>query len=399
MDELYDNGMEREIREKVRQNLDINTSLSDVKVLETIREIICDKGKDISIGIEKRKILERRIFNSLRRLDILQEFLEDEDITEIMINGSKHIFIEKNGELIETNQTFYSKEVLEDIIQKIAGSQNKIINETNPIIDTRLSDGSRVNIVLEPISIYGSTITIRKFPKAPMTLDKLLEFNTISMEIYDFLEKIVKAKYNIFISGGTSSGKTSFLNALIGKIPPEERVICIEDSAELSIKDIKNIVRLESRDKNIEGKNEITIRDLVKTSLRMRPDRLVVGECRGAETFEMLQAMNTGHDGGMSTGHGNSPKDMIGRLISMSLMAENLPLSVIKHQISSGIEIMVHLERLKNGKRRLIEISEIDGIENEEIKMHKIFSYKGEDKKWEKVGNIVHKDKLTKIEE
>lgn len=371
MDELYDNGMEREIREKVRQNLDINTSLSDVKVLETIREIICDKGKDISIGIEKRKILERRIFNSLRRLDILQEFLEDEDITEIMINGSKHIFIEKNGELIETNQTFYSKEVLEDIIQKIAGSQNKIINETNPIIDTRLSDGSRVNIVLEPISIYGSTITIRKFPKAPMTLDKLLEFNTISMEIYDFLEKIVKAKYNIFISGGTSSGKTSFLNALIGKIPPEERVICIEDSAELSIKDIKNIVRLESRDKNIEGKNEITIRDLVKTSLRMRPDRLVVGECRGAETFEMLQAMNTGHDGGMSTGHGNSPKDMIGRLISMSLMAENLPLSVIKHQISSGIEIMVHLERLKNGKRRLIEISEIDGIENEEIKMHK----------------------------
>lgn len=399
MDELYDNGMEREIREKVRQNLDINTSLSDVKVLETIREIICDKGKDISIGIEKRKILERRIFNSLRRLDILQEFLEDEDITEIMINGSKHIFIEKNGELIETNQTFYSKEVLEDIIQKIAGSQNKIINETNPIIDTRLSDGSRVNIVLEPISIYGSTITIRKFPKAPMTLDKLLEFNTISMEIYDFLEKIVKAKYNIFISGGTSSGKTSFLNALIGKIPPEERVICIEDSAELSIKDIKNIVRLESRDKNIEGKNEITIRDLVKTSLRMRPDRLVVGECRGAETFEMLQAMNTGHDGGMSTGHGNSPKDMIGRLISMSLMAENLPLSVIKHQISSGIEIMVHLERLKNGKRRLIEISEIDGIENEEIKMHKIFSYKGEDKKWEKVGNIVNKDKLTKIEE
>ncbi len=399
MDELYDNGMEREIREKVRQNLDINTSLSDVKVLETIREIICDKGKDISIGIERRKILERRIFNSLRRLDILQEFLEDEDITEIMINGSKHIFIEKNGELIETNQTFYSKEVLEDIIQKIAGSQNKIINETNPIIDTRLSDGSRVNIVLEPISIYGSTITIRKFPKAPMTLDKLLEFNTISMEIYDFLEKIVKAKYNIFISGGTSSGKTSFLNALIGKIPPEERVICIEDSAELSIKDIKNIVRLESRDKNIEGKNEITIRDLVKTSLRMRPDRLVVGECRGAETFEMLQAMNTGHDGGMSTGHGNSPKDMIGRLISMSLMAENLPLSVIKHQISSGIEIMIHLERLKNGKRRLIEISEIDGIENEEIKMHKIFSYKGEDKKWEKVGNIVHKDKLTKIEE
>lgn len=399
MDELYDNCMEREIREKVRQNLDINTSLSDVKVLETIREIICDKGKDISIGIEKRKILERRIFNSLRRLDILQEFLEDEDITEIMINGSKHIFIEKNGELIETNQTFYSKEVLEDIIQKIAGSQNKIINETNPIIDTRLSDGSRVNIVLEPISIYGSTITIRKFPKDPMTLDKLLEFNTISMEIYDFLEKIVKAKYNIFISGGTSSGKTSFLNALIGKIPPEERVICIEDSAELSIKDIKNIVRLESRDKNIEGKNEITIRDLVKTSLRMRPDRLVVGECRGAETFEMLQAMNTGHDGGMSTGHGNSPKDMIGRLISMSLMAENLPLSVIKHQISSGIEIMIHLERLKNGKRRLIEISEIDGIENEEIKMHKIFSYKGEDKKWEKVGNIVHKDKLTKIEE
>lgn len=399
MDELYDNCMEREIREKVRQNLDINTSLSDVKVLETIREIICDKGKDISIGIEKRKILERRIFNSLRRLDILQEFLEDEDITEIMINGSKHIFIEKNGELIETNQTFYSKEVLEDIIQKIAGSQNKIINETNPIIDTRLSDGSRVNIVLEPISIYGSTITIRKFPKSPMTLDKLLEFNTISMEIYDFLEKIVKAKYNIFISGGTSSGKTSFLNALIGKIPPEERVICIEDSAELSIKDIKNIVRLESRDKNIEGKNEITIRDLVKTSLRMRPDRLVVGECRGAETFEMLQAMNTGHDGGMSTGHGNSPKDMIGRLISMSLMAENLPLSVIKHQISSGIEIMIHLERLKNGKRRLIEISEIDGIENEEIKMHKIFSYKGEDKKWEKVGNIVHKDKLTKIEE
>lgn len=399
MDELYDNCIEREIREKVRQNLDINTSLSDVKVLETIREIICDKGKDISIGIEKRKILERRIFNSLRRLDILQEFLEDEDITEIMINGSKHIFIEKNGELIETNQTFYSKEVLEDIIQKIAGSQNKIINETNPIIDTRLSDGSRVNIVLEPISIYGSTITIRKFPKAPMTLDKLLEFNTISMEIYDFLEKIVKAKYNIFISGGTSSGKTSFLNALIGKIPPEERVICIEDSAELSIKDIKNIVRLESRDKNIEGKNEITIRDLVKTSLRMRPDRLVVGECRGAETFEMLQAMNTGHDGGMSTGHGNSPKDMIGRLISMSLMAENLPLSVIKHQISSGIEIMIHLERLKNGKRRLIEISEIDGIENEEIKMHKIFSYKGEDKKWEKVGNIVHKDKLTKIEE
>lgn len=388
--------IENTIREEVRENLSLNASVSDRQVLEIIRESICDKGKDVSIGIKKRKILERRIFNSLRRLDILQEFLEDEDITEVMINGYNNIFIEKNGKVIETNRSFNDREVLEDIIQKIAGKQNKIINEINPIIDTRLSDGSRVNIVLEPISIYGSTITIRKFPKNPMTLDRLVELNTISKEIYDFLIKIVKAKYNIFISGGTSSGKTSFLNALIGKIPSNERVICIEDSAELSIKDIKNIVRLESRDKNIEGNNEITIRELVKTSLRMRPDRLIVGECRGAETFEMLQAMNTGHDGGMSTGHGNSTTDMIGRLISMSLMAENLPLSVIKRQIASGIEIVIHLERLKDGKRRLVEISEIIGFKDDEIKMHEIFSFKGDKDGWVKMSELLHQDKLKK---
>ncbi|MCR4782663.1 MAG: Flp pilus assembly complex ATPase component TadA [Lachnospiraceae bacterium] len=383
-----DKCIEKEVCDRVRGDISQSGELEDERLREVIRSAICDLAKKGSIPISKRRVIENRVFNSFRKLGVLQEFLEDDDISEIMVNRYDEIFLERKGNFVRAKNVFSSEEVYEDVIQKIVGSRNKIVNETNPIVDTRLSDGSRANIVLKPIAVGGSVLTIRKFPKKAFTMDRMVELKSIDSELKIFLRQLVERRYNIFVSGGTSSGKTTFLNALTEFIPKSERVVCIEDSCELKITDVPNLVRLESRDKNISGKNEITIRDLVRTSLRMRPDRLIVGECRGAETLEMLQAFNTGHDGGMSTGHANSTKDMISRLEGMALMAEDLPLSVIRQQIAYGIDIMIHLERRKDGRRILAEISEVRGIRNGEIVLEKIVKRDEEKDGWEWIGDI-----------
>ena len=391
MEELQEEKIVEIIRQQVKKDLDLDRELSDGEVLSTIREIICQKGKETSIGIERRKQIEKNVFYSLRKLDIIQEFLDDDNISEIMVNGPLNIFYEKNGRIQKSDKYFSEPGKLEDIIQRIVASQNKIVNESVPIVDTRLEDGSRVNIVLPPVAVDGGTISIRKFPKESIDMEKLLTLGTINEEISDFLKKAIVSRYNIFISGGTSSGKTTFLNALTEFIAPHERVITIEDSAELRVIGVQNLVRLEGRNKNLEGRLEITIRDLVRTSLRMRPDRIIVGECRGAETLEMLQAFNTGHDGGLSTGHGNSTEDMISRIISMSLMAENLPIEVIKNQIASGLDIMVHLEKMASGERRVTEIAEVRGIMNGDIQLGVLYELEGN--KWVKKDILQNKGK------
>jgi pilus assembly protein CpaF len=307
--------------------------------------------------------------------------------------------LEKDGKVFEAMSHFASEEIYEDVLQRIVGARNKIVNETMPIVDTRLEDGSRVNIVLRPIAVDGSLLTIRKFPKEPIEMETLIRYGTLNDEVADFLRKLVVSKYNIFVSGGTSSGKTTFLNCLTEFIPENERVVTMEDSAELQIRGVKNLVRMESRDRNLSGKNAIPIRNLVKTALRMRPDRMIVGECRGEETLEMLQAFNTGHDGGMSTGHGNSTEDMISRLESMSLMAEDLPLDVIRNQIASGIDIMIHLEKLANGVRKVSEISEIRGVVDGKVAIERLIVYEEEKDDWNWVGRLQNTLKLKKAGE
>lgn len=388
--------MEEKIIDDIKTNVRHRLDLEDFRDDEEVRQIIMDEvikmGKKVSLTVRERKLIENEIFNSIRRLDILQPFIEDESISEIMINGPDHIFIERDGKISETGSRFSSDEVLNDVIQRIVGDRNKIVNTTNPIVDTRLSDGSRVNIVLAPISMDGSAVTIRKFPKGRITMKFLIEKGSISMEAAKFLDYLVKARYNIFVSGGTSTGKTTFLNALTEFIPENERVISIEDSCELQLIGLPNLIRLEARSRNLEGNNEVTIRDLVKTSLRMRPDRIIVGECRGAEAAEILTSYNTGHDGGLSTAHSNSAEDMISRLESMALMAETMPLEVIRKEIASGIEIMVHLAREPDGKRVLEEISEITGIKEGKITIKRILEYrKGE---WNWVGKLEGRKKM-----
>ena len=324
----------------------------------------------------------------------MQELIDDRSVTEIMINSHKEIFVERSNHMERWQQAIESEEKLEDIIQQIVSRINRRVNTSSPIADARLPDGSRVHIVLPPIALKGSTITIRKFPE-PIDMEKMLRLRTISQEAAEFMKKMVCAGYNIFISGGTSSGKSTFLNALSGYIPADERVITIEDSAELQIRHIPNLVRLETRDKNSEGQGEITMTMLIKASLRMRPDRIIIGEVRGAEAFDMLSAMNTGHDGSLSTGHANSTADMLTRLESMILMAAELPLSAIKNQIAAGLDIMVHLTRLPNKSRRVTEISEIDGVVDGEIRLNKIFEYDADTDRLKRCGELVHKEKLV----
>ena len=394
-------NVEEEIRREVMDAIDLSIDLSDQEILELIRKRIINKSKIYPISLKERKRIENHVFNSLRKLDVLEDLLNDEEITEIMINGPDTIFIEKNGKVVQSNEKFSSEEKLNDIIQSIVANSNKIVNESNPIVDTRLEDGSRVNIVLPPAAVDYSIISIRKFPKEQMTMRRLESFGSISKEQIELLRKLVVSGYNIFVSGGTGSGKTSFLNALGEFIPSDERVITIEDSAELQLKNVENIVRLEARNANLEGKNEITIRDLLKSSLRMRPDRIIVGECRGAEALEMLQAFNTGHDGSCSTGHSNSCKDMLSRLETMVLMGAEIPLSAIRQQIASGIDIIVQLGRLRDKSRKLLEISEVIGIENNEIKLNPLYKFKEIEEvegrivgQWEKVGKLLKTDKL-----
>ena len=391
-----------QIRKNVLAQLDMTREHEEEELLAAIDEEICREAKQRVIPLNWRRELRMQVFHSLRKLDVLQELLNEDDISEIMVNGADHIFYEKKGEMIAWNRSFSSQEKLEDIIQQIVGSHNRVINAAEPIADTRLADGSTVNVVLPPIALEGPVVSIRKFPRHPLRMEDLIAKGSISEECAAFLRTLVEAGYNIFISGGTGSGKTTFLNALSAFIPKSERVITIEDSAELKIQNIPNLVRLETRNSNVEGCMPVTIRDLIKTALRMRPDRIVVGEVRGGEALDMLQAMNTGHDGSLSSGHANAAEDMLGRLETMVLMGMDLPLAAVKKQIASGIDILVHLGRLRDKTRKVLQIVEIAGFNNGDILTRMLYEFeeKGEDKegkirgKLVKRGEIMHEEKL-----
>lgn len=361
------------LKEKILERIDLSRDVEDEEIWEVIHDIITAEGRKEYKSIKEKEYLGRELFNSIRKLDVLQELVDDRSITEIMVNGAGHIFIEREGQMRPWDRAFESGEKLEDVIQQIVSGANRIINESSPIVDVRLKDGSRVNIVLPPIALDGPAVTIRKFPEKPVTMDKLLEYQSISEEAAEFMKKLVIAKYNIFISGGTGSGKTTFLNALSNFIPADERIITIEDSAELQIRNVPNLVRLEARNANVEGNHEITIRDLIKSSLRMRPDRIVVGEVRDAAAIDMLSAFNTGHDGSLSTGHANNPADMLSRLESLVLMGMEIPLMAVRRQIASAIDIIVHLGRLRDKSRKVLEISEVLDCINGEIGINPLF--------------------------
>lgn len=387
------------LREQIIEETDLTRELEDEEVYRLVEEHAGAFSRERLLTLKEREELEQFLFNSLRKLDVLQELLEDSEITEIMVNGASHIFYEKNGKLWESDKRFSSREKLNDVIQQIAGYSNRMVNEASPIVDARLSDGSRVNIVLEPVSIDGSAISIRKFPDSPIRMEDLIRLGSITQEAADFLRVLVLAGYNIFISGGTGSGKTTFLNALSQYIPREERIITIEDSAELQLVDKPNLVRLETRNANTEGVTPITIRDLIRTALRMRPTRVIVGECRGAEALDVLQAMNTGHDGSLSTGHANSGRDMISRLETMVLMGMELPLPAIRSQIASGIDILIHLGRLRDGSRRVLSIAELTGMQDGEVSMQELFHFEEEGTKQGKVrGSLVKTAELQHVE-
>lgn len=357
--------------------------VTDEEIQNIIDDTIIQKNKEVYISYEEKGILKKEIFNSIRRMDILQEILDDNEVTEIMINGASRIFIEKDGTLSLWEKEFESQQKLYNIVQQMVSKSNRIINESSPIVDARLPDGSRVNVVLPPIALEGPAVTIRKFPEEPITIKKLIELGSIHEEAALFLEKLVISGYNFFISGGTGSGKTTFLNVLSNFIPKDERVITIEDSAELQIKNIPNLVRLEARNSNVEGKNEVTIRDLIKSALRMRPNRIIVGEVRNEAAIDVLQAMNTGHDGSLSTGHANSTKDMLSRLETLVLMGMDIPLMAVRKQIASAIDIVVHLGRLRDKSRKVLEISEVLECVNGEIEINPLYLFK-EDEKEEK---------------
>ncbi|MCR4962139.1 MAG: CpaF family protein [Lachnospiraceae bacterium] len=383
------------IEKEALSRMDFTEELSEEEIYSRIDDALLSHNERKKLSTDEMLRLREEVFYALKKMDILQEFIDDESITEIMINGCDRIFIERDGRVMETGKSFESKQKLEDVIQQIVAGCNRTVNEANPIADARLSSGERVNIVLAPVALNGPIVTIRRFPKEPITMEKLISLGSISREAANFLKKLVEAKYNIFISGGTGSGKTTFLNALSAYIPEDERIITIEDSAELKLLNARNLVRLETRNLNSEGCREITIRDLIKTSLRMRPERIIVGEVRGAEALDMLQAMNTGHDGSLSTGHANSPEDMLSRLETMVLMGMDLPLKAVRAQIASGIDIMVHLSRLRDRSRRVTQISEVMGMENGEIKLKPLYYF--EDGGLVRLESLKNTDKWQKV--
>lgn len=365
----------QELKKYVTDNLPLS-ELSDEDLEERIQELCQNRIGTQYCSIEQRVEIVRQVYSSIRGLGLLDTIINDDTITEVMINGHENVFIEQSGRLFKLDKKFESQRRLEDIIQRIVGTAGREVNQANPIVDTRLADGSRVNVVLPPIALCGPTITIRKFSKTPMTIEKLIQYGSLTQDIADKLELLVKAKYNIFICGGTGSGKTTFLNALTNYIPKDERVITIEDSAELQIVGIDNLVSLETRNANAAGVGEITIRDLIKSSLRMRPERIVVGEVRGGEALDMLQAMNTGHDGSLSTGHANSTIDMLSRLETMVLQgAAGLPLEAIRQQIASAVDIIIHLSRLRDKSRKTMEITEVVGYENGQIILNPLYVF------------------------
>jgi pilus assembly protein CpaF len=390
-----------QIRKYIIEQMDMTREITDEEIIEMIDIQICERARVSPMSTEERRELQRQVFFSLRRLDILQELLEDDSITEIMVNGASKVFYEKEGRIYLWDKQFTSNEKLDDIIQQIVSGNNRAVNEFSPIVDTRLADGSRINVVLSPIAIDGSCISIRKFPHNPISIQDMLAFGSVGAVVAEFLKKLVQARYNIFISGGTGSGKTTFLNVLSCFIPAHERVITIEDSAELQIQGVPNLVRLETRNANVETGKEITARDLIKTALRMRPDRIIIGEIRGSEALEMLQSMNTGHDGSLSTGHSNGCEDMLSRIETMVLMGMDLPISAVRSQISSGIDIMVHLGRLRDRSRKVLDVMEVENYVQGEIHLHSLFRFKEEKVQngkiagyWEKTGELIHKEKL-----
>lgn len=364
-----------ELRQYIVDNLPLS-KLSDEELEDKIEEIVLERLAGQYIPIEQKVSIVQQVYSSIRGFGLLDTIMNDENITEVMINGANNVFIEKKGKVVRLDKVFESQRRLEDIIQRIVGQAGREVNQANPICDTRLPDGSRVNVVLPPIALCGPTVTIRKFSKTPMTVEQLIKYKSINEEIASKLQLLVKAKYNIFIAGGTGSGKTTFLNALSNYIPRDERVITIEDSAELQLANIDNLVSLETRNANASGTGEITMRDLIKSSLRMRPERIVVGEVRGGEALDMLQAMNTGHDGSLSTGHANSTADMLSRLETMVLQgAAALPLDAVRQQIASALDIIIHLSRLRDHSRKTMEISEVVGYKNGQILMNPLYQF------------------------
>lgn len=388
------------LKREILEQLDCGRDFTDAQVRALIDEKLCGREYAGKLGVASRRAMSRELFSSIRGLDLLQELLEDPEITEIMINGPDRIFVEKGGRLWPRKGRFESMTRLQDVIQQIAAGCNRAVNEASPILDARLADGSRVNVVLAPVALNGPAVTIRRFPKEGMTLSRLVELGSINEECRAFLELVVRCKYNIFISGGTGSGKTTFLNALSQAIPEEERIITVEDSAELQLKSAKNLVSLETRNANAEGCVPVTIRDLIRTSLRMRPDRIIVGEVRGAEICELLTAYNSGHAGSMSTGHGNTARDMLLRMETMLLMGMDVPLAAIRRQIASGIDLMVHLGRMRDKTRKVLEIAEILGFSEGEIRTRTLYAFEENSRSTrERVcGELIKKGELTHVE-
>lgn len=390
-----------QLHARILDELDLSKEVEDEELTRIIYRVLREAESREYLPLNVKTALGRELFNAFRKLDLLEEFLEDDEITEVMINGTQNIFYEKKGKIFQSDKRFLSKEKLEDVIQQIVAGANRLVNEASPIVDARLADGSRVNVVLAPIALNGPIVTIRKFPTESITMKQLIAWNSISEEVAEFLALLVESGYNIFISGGTGSGKTTFLNALSQYIPKDERIITIEDNAELRILDVPNLVSLEARNANVEGTGEVTIRQLIKSALRMRPDRIIVGEVRSAEAIDMLQALNTGHDGSLSTGHANSPEDMLSRLETMVLMGMELPLTAIRRQIASGIDVIVHLGRLRDKSRKLLEVSEVMDYREGEIHLQTVYRYEetGEENGkiqgvWEKKGELKHTGKL-----
>ena len=396
MDEWEQEGLN--LRKKLRERLDQTREVEDQEIYRQIDDLILEETRNRYVSLRRKEALRTELFNSIRKLDILQELIDDDSVTEIMVNGTEGIFLERNGRLLCWEKKITSKEKLEDMVQQIAGRCNRIVNESVPVADARLSDGSRVSLVLPPVALNGPVITIRRFPKNPIHMDRLVELGAVTTEAAAFLRALVRSGYNIFISGGTGSGKTTFLNALSDFIPKEERIITIEDNAELQIQGAENLVRLEARQANTEGKNSVTIRDLIKASLRMRPDRIVVGEVRGEEALDMIQSMNTGHDGSLSTGHANSPRDMLSRLETMILMAMELPLSAIRRQIASAVDILIHLGRLRDRSRKVMEIVEITGYDRASGEITERTLFQLEETKEQPMGVLVRKQELLHVE-
>lgn len=382
------------LRQRLMERLDSSRELEDGQILEFIDELVLEYGRREGLTLAEKTGLRQELFYSVRKLDVLQELLEDDTVTEIMVNGPKQIFVERAGRITKWKKSFSSQEKLEDVIQQIVGKCNRTVNEAMPIADARLVSGARVNVVLPPIALDGPVLTIRRFPKEPITMDTLLRMGSLSQECADFLEKLVKARYSMVIGGGTGSGKTTFLGALSGYIPAEERIITIEDNAELQLLQLPNLVRLEARMATLDGSAGIGIRDLIRTALRMRPSRIIVGEVRGGELFDALTAFNSGHTGSLLTAHANSTADMLSRLETMVLMGVEIPLDAIRRQIASGIDIFIHLGRMPDGSRKLLEVSEVLGYEQGEIRLSPLFLRKGEH--LVKVNSLMHRENLER---